>query len=154
MTAMNAFAPRGWTPSNAEFRPVASYFPEMDYVLYLREDCAFREDRIDRILTLLWHPYERRAVGVHLKGFRAFYELIRANISPNMKEEFEHKVPFLSLVSLLEFCLRSGDGDALVKDAESKRRAERRREAYEQAIELLGDTTLPVGEVKRLEMAA
>lgn len=137
----NMFAPKGWSPSSEEFQPVATYFPAMDFVLYLREDCAFREDRIDRTLTLLWHPQEERAVGVRLKGFRALYEFLRAHV-PHLEE----KLSFVKLIAALEVGMRSGGGDALMKDAEAKRR----REAYEKAKELLADATLPIREVEKI----
>ena len=47
-----------------EFSPVSRYYPEMDYLLYLKEDCSYRADRVDGVLTLLWHPYREQLVGL------------------------------------------------------------------------------------------
>lgn len=137
MSELQALAPSGWTP--AKFQPVATYFPAMDFAMYLNEDCSYREDRIDRGLTLLWHPYEDKAVGVRLKGFRAYYEFLRAHVA-----DLDKKMPFVSMVAALELSMRTGAGEAMMADAEAKRR----REAYQKARELLMEVTLPSREVE------
>lgn len=142
MNNLQALAPSGWTP--AKFQPVATYFPAMDFAIYLKEDCSYREDRIDRGLTLLWHPYEERAVGVRLKGFRAYYEFLRAHV-----KDLDKKLSFVSMVAALELSMRTGDGEAIMVDAEAKRR----REAYQRARELLLEVTLPSREVEMAEAA-
>lgn len=56
------------------FQPVAFYHPEMDYLMYVNEDCSFRADRLSRFVTVLWHPHEEgKLVGVKLKGFRKMF---------------------------------------------------------------------------------
>ena len=56
------------------FEPRALYYETMDFLLYLQEDLPYRADRIDPFLTLLWHPYEDRAIGVKIKGFRFLFD--------------------------------------------------------------------------------
>ena len=34
--------------SQSQFQPVAKYYPEMDFMLYLNEDCSYRADRVDQ----------------------------------------------------------------------------------------------------------
>ena len=52
------------------FKPAAWYYPEMDYVLFQREDCSYRAERVGPFLDLLWHPEEDRVVGIKLSSFR------------------------------------------------------------------------------------
>ena len=65
--------PHGWTPKKGEFKPLARYFPEMDFLIYLNEDCSYRADRVDAFLTVLWHPERDALVGIKLKGFRFLF---------------------------------------------------------------------------------
>ena len=145
MNNLESLAPSGWTPAREGFQPIAAYFSAMDFVLYLREDCAFREDRIDATLTILLHPQEDRAVGVRLKGFRALYESVCERF-PVLRKH----LPFAKLVEALEIGMRNGNGDDLVNDASARRR----RKAYERAKELLRDAELPAEEVERVEKMA
>lgn len=59
------------------FKPSARYYAPMDYIMYVEEDIACRADRVDKFLTLLWHPYEERAIGVKIKGVRFLFERMR-----------------------------------------------------------------------------
>ncbi len=146
---LESLAP-GWTPGHERFKPVARYYAAMDFLLYLKEDCSCVEDRIDSRLTLLWHPYERRAVGVRLKGFRALYQHLKT-ILANVDGEFEKKVPFVSLVALLEMALVSGAGDKIVHDAEKQRM----HEGYQKARELLSTAPrMPLTEIAPSEKIA
>jgi hypothetical protein len=52
------------------FKPAARYYPEMDHMLFLREDCSYRAERVGPFLDLLWHPDEDRVVGIKLWIFR------------------------------------------------------------------------------------
>jgi hypothetical protein len=61
-----------WDPDSAEFKPVARYYSAMDHILYLKEDCSYRADRVDEWLTLLWHPYKWELVGIKLKSVSVF----------------------------------------------------------------------------------
>ena len=64
----------GQTVEEGGFRPVARYYPSMDFLLYLKEDCSYRADRVDNFLTILWHPYKDEIVGIKLKGIRVIYD--------------------------------------------------------------------------------
>lgn len=57
-----------------KFRPGVFFLPEMDSLIFLKEDEDYRADRVDQILTLLWHPTEPKLVGIKLKGFRWIYQ--------------------------------------------------------------------------------
>lgn len=59
------------------FRPVAQYYPEMDYLLYLTEDRSYRADQADIFLTLLRHPRLDQVIGIKLMGFRLLFERVR-----------------------------------------------------------------------------
>lgn len=142
MSNLESLAPSGWAPAKEGFQPITAYFAAMDFVLYLREECAFREDRIDGTLTLLLHPHKDRPVGVRLKGFRALYESVCERV-PVLRKH----LPFDKLVEALEVGMHNDKGDALVNDATARRR----RKAYERAKELLQDAELPADEVQRLE---
>ena len=60
----------GWDDSLKPFIPISKYYWTMDLLLYLKEDVSYRADRVDRLLTLLWHPYDDELVGIQIKGFR------------------------------------------------------------------------------------
>ena len=59
------------------FSPHAKYHVGMDALYYLEEDCAYRAERIDQFLSILWHPHEARAVGIKLKGIRYYFTLLK-----------------------------------------------------------------------------
>ena len=59
-----------------QFKPTVWFDREMDQLVCLQHDCSFRADRIDPILTLLWHPVKDEIVGVKLKGIRSIFEEI------------------------------------------------------------------------------
>jgi hypothetical protein len=124
----------------AEFQPSARYYAPMDVVVYLREDVAYRADRIDPFLTLLWHPYEERAVGVKLKGFRFIYDRAREILaSRGIPDQADG---FLSLITAFEVAITAG-GSAMMTAAEQQRR----RERYDAARHLLLDVRLSVREM-------
>lgn len=63
---------------DGEFSPLVFYYPEMDYLMYIREDCSYRADRISRFLTVLWHPHEDdKIVGIKLKGFQKMFTQLK-----------------------------------------------------------------------------
>jgi hypothetical protein len=69
---------RGNSPvPQGDFLPVARYYKEMDLILYLTEDCSYVADRLSAFLTILWHPYEKRLVGVKIKGCRFIFEQLK-----------------------------------------------------------------------------
>ncbi len=66
-------------PSTAEFKPFARYFPAIDAMLFVREDVSYRAEMIDeQYLTLLWHPWEPRLVGVKLCSMHEVYDLLKS----------------------------------------------------------------------------
>lgn len=115
-------------PSGNPFVPVARYYPAMDFLLYLNADCAYRADRVDTFLTLLWHPLEDRLVGLKLKGFRFLFNQVKA-IS-GLEE-----ADFLPVVKLLETALVGGVAEAAMTRIEQKRVEEQYAKAKEFARE-------------------
>jgi hypothetical protein len=114
------------------FEPGARYFDAIDIVVYLEEDIAYRADRVDPFLTLLWHPSKEEAIGVKLKGFRFLFERMQAIRRGVTDSEFP------ALVDALEVAMTAGLGAVITANAEQKRRQERRiQEKYDQARRLL-----------------
>jgi hypothetical protein len=111
------------------FEPSARYYGPMDYILYLEEDVAYRADRVDRFLTLLWHPYEDRAIGVKLKGFRFIFERMREIL--RTKEADIAADGFLPLITAFEVAMTAGIGAAIMATAERQRLDERYAKARE-----------------------
>jgi hypothetical protein len=132
--ALDRLLPAGWTGSlDGPFESAAKYFDAMDVLVYLEEDVAYRSDRVDPFLTLLWHPSKNEAIGVKLKGFRFLFERIQALRKSERVEESE----FLSLVYALEVAITAGLGAIITADAEQKRINEKRIEKYAEARRLL-----------------
>lgn len=52
------------------FEPIISYNSERNFIIYLREDVSYRAQHYDEFLTILWHPYEKRIVGVQIHNAR------------------------------------------------------------------------------------
>lgn len=51
--------------SLAPFRPGIGYYPAMDWLLVLMEDVGYvAEALIPGVVDILWHPQEKRVVGV------------------------------------------------------------------------------------------
>lgn len=123
-----------WTElrPNADFKPFAEFFPRMDAVLYLREDCSYVADRVDAFLTVLWHPTEERLVGIKLKGFRFLFNQVQAiaGLDPSA---------FIPLVRVLETALVGGVAESLI----SKLEKDRIHTLYEQARAVVGDAHAP-----------
>lgn len=80
------------------FKPIARYYPSMDFLLYLTEDCSYRGDRVDQFLTVLWHPYENRLVGIKLKGFGYVFSVLKSLLDLDDDK-------FLPLTKALEYLL-------------------------------------------------
>jgi hypothetical protein len=128
-------------PFPDEFRPVAKYFPAMDFLIYLREDVSYRAVRLDQYRTVLLHPQEDRAVGVKLKGMRFVAEKARAVLRSVGVDTRQFK-----LITLWEMALTE-DGDAATEAADADRRrqyAERAKELVETADEPVGTDELPI----------
>lgn len=102
------------------FAPVARYYPTMDFLLYLNEDCSYRADRVDPFLTLLWHPYENKLVGIKLKGFKFLFERLKALC------ELEDN-QFFPIIKAIELAVVGGMGDAFMEDPGKTRVAERQK---------------------------
>ncbi len=109
-----------------EFIPCARYIEPMDVVVYIQEDLAYRADRVDPFLTLLWHPHEQRAIGFKLKGFRWLF----ANLQEILKEQSVglEEDSFLSMISAIQFAMVAGGG-AMLEKMERDRLAEKYAEA-------------------------
>ena len=123
------------------FVPVARYYPNMDFLLYLNEDCSFRAERVDAFLTVLWHPQEEKLVGLKLKGFAFIFERLRHVM------EFKD-TDFVPLVKALEFTLTGGMAERLMAKIETKKR-ERTDDLYAKARALAKDVTFPSLELKK-----
>lgn len=124
---------------------MARYFSAMDFLLYVKEDCNYVEDRIDRRLTLLWHPYEERAVGVRIKGYRAVYQAV-LRILKAQDEDFDIEKGFISVMSALEVAMLTGDGEAMIAEAEQKRIDE----GYRQARRIVKGAKVSADKVREL----
>jgi len=96
------------------FEPAAQYHAAMDCVIYIKEDVAYRADRVDGYLTLLWHPREDRIVGVKLKGFCWLYTRVRALRRPFPPGD--SAVGFIPLIQVLETALTARLGQILAAD--------------------------------------
>ena len=122
------------------FFPVARYHPEMDVIQYLNEDCSYRAERVDGVLTILWDPYEDRLVGIALKGFRYLFQRMKGRHSQITDEMF------LPLVAALRFVLENGIAEEIIEGAE----AAKRRERYETAERFAATVAVPPRELKRV----
>jgi hypothetical protein len=128
-----------------DFVPSARYYGPMDHILYLEQDVAYRADRVDRHLTLLWHPTEERAIGVKLKGFRFLFERLREILAAEGVN-----IPadgFIPLVTALEVALTAGGGATLMANAQRERLAQR----YQLARDLVKSVRF---DSRELQMAA
>jgi hypothetical protein len=65
--------------------PSAVYLAMMDMFLFVKEPCAYAEDRVDPYLTIFWHPTEDRVVGFKIKGFKYIFNRIRDEL--NLKDD-------------------------------------------------------------------
>src|SRR5947207_2789396 len=75
-----------WNPDSGPFKPAAKYYRAMDHLLYLQEDCAYRADRVDEWLTLLWHPHHWELVGIKLKGIHAVFKDLMIETGSNQPD--------------------------------------------------------------------
>jgi hypothetical protein len=126
----------------APFEPCAKYYATMDYLLYLEKDTAYRADRVDSYLTLLWHPDEDQAVGVKLKGFRYLFERMKEILGTRNIEISDDE--FLPLVTALEIAMTAGDGPRLLAEAQQARL----KEKYEKARTLVRSVQFDPRELK------
>lgn len=127
-------------PSQGSFKPVARYYKAMDYLLYVEEDCSFRSDRVDPLLTLLWHPYDDKLVGLMLKGFRAFMHEIEPGIAKDDRE-------FMPLVTLVAEAFTKTAPKMMEKYEEERR--EELRKKYVLALEMASNKKVAREEINR-----
>jgi hypothetical protein len=133
-----------------DFEPCARYYPPMDCVIFLREDVAYRADRIDEFLTLLWHPSEDVAVGVKIKGFRALFNTLSEVAAAAGRSLPEGA--FTPLMSAIEVAMTMRVGSALTDKMEASRLEEHRRvmALYAQAFKLVGGVTFDPRQLQRI----
>lgn len=98
-----------FSPVPEEFQAVAAHMsptndiawfdPNMDQLMYMKEDVPHRTDRVDGFVTLFWHGQkEGQLVGMKFKGFRAVFNLL-------VKHYGLHEGDFISLVRFIEYGL-------------------------------------------------
>jgi hypothetical protein len=134
-----------WNPGrNEPFRAVARYNSLMDHLLYLKEDCPYRADRVDKWLTLLWHPYHWELVGIKLKGIRAVFRELMVESSS------EQDPDVLPIAELLGEILMAG-GAARLMDSYEEERKLRLRQKYRLALRFATKTqaAVPSEELRR-----
>jgi hypothetical protein len=129
--------------SNTPFIPSARYYEPMDCIVYVEEDTSHRSDRVDRFLTLLWHPYEERAIGVKLKGFRFIFERTRQILEAQGVPISESE--FVPLITAFEVATTAGLGNALMTSAER----ERLDEKYKKARDLIKNVCFDARELMK-----
>lgn len=124
--------------SNKEFAPSAVYYSEMDFLLYLNQDCSYRADRVDAYLTLLWHPYEDKVVGIRLKGFLRLAQKIK----DILKKDNADRIEIATILELLIFAVKNDIAEGLLDELQVNRLKERekqRKEQYERAIKFANE---------------
>ena len=122
------------------FRAAARYDRGMDHLVYLTEDVSYVADRVDRFLTILWHPSENRLVGIKLKGFRYLFTTVRATWKHLTERHFSQ------VITLVEFAMAAGVGREVMRkaEAEAKAKAEELRK-YELACEFVARKRPKIG---------
>lgn len=95
------------------FKPVARYYPALDFMLYLNEDCSYRADRVDAFLTVLWHPHKEHLVGIKLKGFKVMFNQLKK--IADLKDEH-----FLPLIKILELAAMGGLAEQMMRDQKER----------------------------------
>jgi hypothetical protein len=115
----------------------------MDFLLYLKEDCSYRADRVDQFLTLLWHPYKDELVGIKLKGIRVIYNKTKDRLAAGGVTSW----PIFALLSeiLLDLLAKP-----LIAQLEPSKQ-ERLRDKYRRAIQFAANENAEVSseELKR-----
>lgn len=127
------------TLAPGQFFPVARFHPEMDIIQYLTEDCSYRAERVDGTLTLLWHPYEQRLVGVAIKGFHFLFQRVKEQHGVSDKM-------FLPLVDFIQAALENGAGDEIMEEATRRKR----QEQYDTAKRFTATAGVPAEELRRV----
>ncbi len=133
-----------------DFEACARYYEPMDCVIYLREDVAYRADRIDDFLTLLWHPHDDKAVGVKIKGFRSLFKTLSDVSSASGRPIPE--AAFTPLMSAIEVAMTMRVGCMITDRVEASRLDEQARlkRIYAQAFEVVGEATFDTSQLQRI----
>lgn len=127
---------------NGVFVATSRYYPSVDFLLYLAEDLSYRADRVDEALTVLWHPYEDRLVGLKLKGFSALLREVKGALD---LEEAE----YVSLVTLLtEAALTRTSAQKILNEQETARLRNLKRK-YLLAANFARNASVSVDELKK-----
>ena len=94
------------------------------------QDCSYRAERIDQFLTVLWHPYEEKLVGIKIKGFGFLFERVKSIL--NLKDEH-----FFPVIKALEAAVVGGMAEAIMSRHEQERTEKRERilKAYSSAVD-------------------
>ena len=120
----------GVIASMSDFEPCAWIEPEMDQLIYIEEDVSYTADRVDPVLTLLWHPdVKDQLVGIKFKGIRHLFEELKS--SGVVDEDGQ----FIDLVKAFSFILVESLGSEIMTELAGQHR-EIRREKYRRAREL------------------
>lgn len=120
-----------------EFEPYARYLADMDMLLYVREDCSYRAERVDPVLTILWDPDREkdRLVGVKVKGFHHVFLQVKKALGLYDEQ-------FLPLMKFVEAAFELGLGEQLTD-------SEERRAKYRRAVEVVGGFQVPEEELRK-----
>jgi hypothetical protein len=126
----------------------------MDCVIYLQQDLAYRADRVDGFLTLLWHPDQDALIGVKIKGFRWIFKRLQAFCDG--KNVPMPDAAFVPLMKAIEMALTAGLAAIVSRAAEADEppppeevEAEQRtiEEGYQKAREIVGSMTVDASEL-------
>lgn len=112
-----------------EFKPVALYYDDADFVEYVLTDSPCVYKRIDDMLTVALDMHSRQPIGFRLKGFKNYF---LQKIRPDLD-----KFGGISFVQLTGVLLNRVQevGDALFAD-------EIKKTAYKSAIEISKNAVL------------
>ena len=135
-TFLEKLGPEMAAAEGEPFHPVARYYPPMDFLLYLKEDCSYRADRVDQFLTLLWHPHKEELVGIKLKGLRVVYNRSRDRLAAN-------GVTSWPIFALLSEILLTVLAEPLIAALEPQRR-DRLLEKYRMAVQFAANENAAV----------
>jgi len=111
------------------FAANAAYFVDSDCVEYVNEDTISVYKRIDGFLTLIYDETQIRVIGFKLKGFRYFFEKMKAHLGLNNNS-------FIKVAALIEEICRDIGDELLTDDARQRAYQAARKIAEKEAVEL------------------
>jgi hypothetical protein len=111
------------------YRPCATYFGDSDCVEYVNEDVVCVYSRIDEFLTLIYDDTRIRVIGFKLKGFRFFFERMKAHLELN-------NAHFIKVVALIEEICRDIGDDLIADNARQRAYMAARKIAEKESVEL------------------